>query len=284
MRPETIAIIPEVGYNPYQNSSVKSYMLLSYYSYKNKVRVHHAKNGQEYRLGQYLLDGAVLDEKGNLSLALEFHGCLYHGCPKCFNPESINPIKQEKMVFTFNRHQKRIEYIKQNVSTLIEIWECEFDQLTKTDEDLKLFINSLEIRERIKPRDALFGGRTNASKLYHKAKENEIILHYDFTSLYPSVQKYCRFPIGHPKIITENIDCDISNYFGLIKCRILPPKKLHFHVLPVKSHNKLVFPLCLKCSELQSKETCLHSDTERMIEGTACFCTRGTIHRKNLRK
>lgn len=269
MIPSTIAIIPEVGYNPYYNSSIKAQQWLSYFATKHRVHVQHAKNGREYQVGKYFLDGAIIDSNGQLDKALQFHGCLYHGCQKCFHPESLNPIKQEKMIHTHQRHVQRINFIKSQVPELVEIWECDFDQMKRSEPDLERFISQLEFRERINPRDALFGGRTNASKLYYKINENERILHYDFTSLYPSVQKYFRFPIVHPKIITENFS-DINSYFGLVKCRILPPKKLFFPVLPCRSHHKLVFTLCKKCAEHQSNKSCVHSDSERMMEGTWC--------------
>ena len=43
------------------------------------------------------------------------------------------------------------------------------------------------------------------------------------TSLYPYVQKYCDYLIGLPKLITENFQ-SIENYYGIVKCRILPHK------------------------------------------------------------
>lgn len=45
------------------------------------------------------------------------------------------------------------------------------------------------------PREALYGGRTNANKLLHVCKDDEKIRYYDFTSLYPFVQKKCRYPM-----------------------------------------------------------------------------------------
>ena len=47
-------------------------------------------------------------------------------------------------------------------------------------------------------------------------------MYIDFTSLYPSVQKFEKYPIGHPIKITDNFNTDISQYFGVIKCKILP--------------------------------------------------------------
>ena len=95
------------------------------------------------------------------------------------------------------------------------------------DPQLVLFLQNEEIINPINPRDALFGGRTNALKLYYKCKPNEKIFYYDFTSLYPWAQKYCEYPVGHPEILTENIDQN-KKYFGLIKCKILPPKTYIF--------------------------------------------------------
>ena len=51
---------------------------------------------------------------------------------------------------------------------IIEKWECDFDK-----SNIKL--ESFTVREPLKPRDTLFGGRTNAFKLYFKCKNNEEI-------------------------------------------------------------------------------------------------------------
>ena len=54
---------------------------------------------------------------------------------------------------------------------------------------------------------------------------NDVIFSYryvDFTSLYPWCNKMTRTVVGHPRIIAENFD-DVSTYFGLVKCTVLPP-------------------------------------------------------------
>ena len=66
-----------------------------------------------------------------------------------------------------------------------------------------------------------------------------------------------KYPIGHPQIITKNISSDnISQYFGLIKCSILPPQDLLIPVLSSRLKNgKLVFSLCNTCSlEVKNKK------------------------------
>ena len=130
------------------------------------------------------------------------------------------------------------------------------------DEELANYRETIDIEPCLKPRDALFGGRTNAAKLHYKCKEGEKIHYYDFTSLYPYVQKNREYPIGVPQIISENLNLDINAYFGVIKCKILSPKVLLYPVLPAKINNKLVFTLCSQCA-IEKAEQCDHDDSDR---------------------
>ena len=137
----------------------------------------------------------------------------------------------------------------------------------KTNENLKEFVkNENDIRSDLNPRDALFGGRTNSSVLYYKVENDEKIMYRDFTSVYPSQMKEKSFPVGFPKVITENFE-DFEKYFGLVNCKILPPKGLLFPVLPTRVDNKLLFVLCKTCGDLKLTN-CNHTDAERCIEGT----------------
>lgn len=70
----------------------------------------------------------------------------------------------------------------------------------------------------IDPRDAFFGGWTEAFALFKEAENGESIKYYDVTSLYPFINKTGTIPLGHPIILTENFK-DISQYEGLIKCK-----------------------------------------------------------------
>ena len=135
--------------------------------------------------------------------------------------------------------------------------------MKREDENFKAFVQSEgDIKEPLDPRNALSGGRTNAIILHHIGKMGYV----DFTSLYPYIQKYGQFPIGHPEIIIDNF-LSIEKYFGLIFCRILPPRDLYLPVLPFKVNGKLLFPLCGTCAtDLQKK--CNHLPSERELEGT----------------
>src|SRR5437867_2656998 len=160
-----------------------------------------------------------------------------------------------------------------------EIWECELRKQLASNVEMKAFFDDVKLVEPIDPRDAFFGGRTNAMKLYHKIKRDENgrplqkLRYVDVCSLYPYVNKYGAYPIGHPIIITEGFDPEqigenYCHYRGLVKIIILPPRNLYHPVLPYRCNNKLMFPLCRLCAEKLNKEPCEHSDEERALEVT----------------
>lgn len=89
--------------------------------------------------------------------------------------------------------------------------------------------------------------------------------------MYPWVCKYSEFPIGHPTIITENfkpITATEEPYKGLIKCLVLPPRRLYHPILPIRSGGKLVFPLCKPCANERNQHKCPHADRDRQFWGT----------------
>ena len=93
----------------------------------------------------------------------------------------------------------------------------------------------------------------------------------DFCSLYPTIQYYQKYPIGHFTKIFNPEKYDKS-WYGLIKCKVVAPKRLYHSVLPqrikVDSYEKLVFTLCKACTETRNQNKCEHSDNERSFIGT----------------
>ncbi|XP_062611929.1 uncharacterized protein LOC134273736 [Saccostrea cucullata] len=151
--------------------------------------------------------------------------------------------------------------------TVCSIWEHDFDQQVQKDESLQHFVRDLDIPDPLNPREALYGGRTNATKLYCEEGDMRYV---DVCSLYPYVLKHRPFPLGHPEIITDEFQ-DVRSYFGLIHCRVLPPRGLYHPVLPYRTGGKLLFPLCRTCAEIQdstSQGRCRHTDMERSLTGT----------------
>ena len=75
--------------------------------------------------------------------------------------------------------------------TLVEMWECDFRSLIKTDPDLRKFMEDYELVEPLHARDAFFGGRTNGYVMHYECQPDEEIKVLDFTSLYPWVRIVC---------------------------------------------------------------------------------------------
>jgi hypothetical protein len=86
-----------------------------------------------------------------------------HGCPKCFSSYSFNPLKTQTMGYLYKTCSERTLFMKSIVNQFIEIWECEWDRNVKENVELKDFCSNNDVIPFLKPRDALFGERTNAA-------------------------------------------------------------------------------------------------------------------------
>ena len=101
--------------------------------------------------------------------------------------------------------------------------------------------------------------------LHVVAEKGEEIRYVDVTSLLPVGEQ--ELPLPHPQIITQPVDQSMGLYFGIATVYILPPAGLFHPVLPVRSGNKLIFPLCRICVQeeqakpmLNRSHYCHHSD------------------------
>ncbi len=244
-----------------------------------KDRLLHAGNHGEHKItinqNVMYVDGYdVVTNK-----VYEFHGCFYHGCPTCFpNRENRHPkLNDMSMREIYRNTLKRNQSIVDAGYKLDIMWECQWKLLKKSRSDVKQFLDTLKLKSRLEPRDAFYGGRTDAIQLYRKTEPEEEIRYVDYTSLYPWVNKNRAYPVGHPTIITQPEGTNISDYFGLVKCTIVPPHNLYHPVLPYRCGGKLTFPLCRTCVEtqlpcplLQRTHCCPHDENERSLTGTWC--------------
>ena len=265
---KTIAIVPE--YAKTDNYSKMSIMWLNYMSKAKGLNIQHALNGGEKKL---TIDGKTYKVDGfckETNTVYEFYGCFWHGCPNCYKPNIINSKNQRDMGTPNDLTIEKRETIKSVGYNHVSIYECQLNKNKEFQQFAKDF--EQEIVEPINPRDAFYGGRTNATKLLYNFKENECGRYVDFCSLYPTVQYYKKYPIGHPvKIHNPKKYCKKS-WYGLIKCKVIAPRKLYHPVLPQRiktdSYEKLVFTLCKKCAETRNQSQCKHTESQRSFVGT----------------
>lgn len=107
--------------------SKKAIAWLKFVSYIDDINIQHAENNCEYKIPgtNYRADGYC--KKTNT--IYEFHGCYFHGCPSCYNPEDTDTLNKkphrENLDYTANKHNE----IEKQGYNLVHIWEHDWDLL-----------------------------------------------------------------------------------------------------------------------------------------------------------
>lgn len=119
MPEHTIAIIPNLGYHPARQYSIKACRWLPWEGREKSIR--HAKNGGEVRLGNFTVDG--YDEVNNT--VYEFHGCYWHGCP-IFYPDRVTDIHPHHFDRTYatvyEQTLRREKALRDEGYNVVSIW------------------------------------------------------------------------------------------------------------------------------------------------------------------
>ncbi|KAK3106839.1 hypothetical protein FSP39_000995 [Pinctada imbricata] len=195
-----IARPPANGYVSQVKFSKKSIQWLEWLMQKASIKgqilnIQHALNGRgEYKVPgtKYSLDGFVAPEADRpQAIAYEFNGCRYHGCPTCYKNKDdvLNPNTGATASELFSLTLIKEAKLREMGFKVIKIWECQFDSQCHKNDNLRTFIESLDLEDRLGPRDSLMGGRTNGSVLFKRANAGSKIKYVDFTSLYPFINK-----------------------------------------------------------------------------------------------
>ena len=92
-------------------------------------------------------------------------GCLYHGCKTCYpDRHIIHPRTKQSVEELLTLTMKKKTALERKGYHYVCCWSHEFQAMLKEDEKMARFVSSLDIQERLDPRDSFFGGRTNASQ------------------------------------------------------------------------------------------------------------------------
>ena len=177
------------------NQSAEAIKWLSYTAEKEDIHIQHVRNGGESRVGNYSLDGYCEETH----TAYEFQGCFWHGkdlcdfkhtkygknmnvffpflgCPECYKKRGIvNPINQKTMEQLYKDTLRKVKYLKDLGFEVEQKWGCELTKELEQDGEMKQFFEDHELVDPLQPRDAFYGGRTNAAKLFHQCQDNEKI-------------------------------------------------------------------------------------------------------------
>ena len=66
-------------------------------------------------------------------------------------------------------------YLKERGFNVVQVWECDVKRELEQNEEVKSYFHNYGLRDPLEPRDAFFGGRTNAAKLFYECEEDEKI-------------------------------------------------------------------------------------------------------------
>ena len=253
LKPNTIAVEEEMIKDTFSKESI------SWLTSFENPNIFHALKGGEVQVCGARVDG--FDPTTNT--VYQYHGCWWHGCPKCHKPDFVNNVKKETMEDLYQKTVDRTKQIESKGLKVVEMWSCKWAK----SKSCKKYLKNMEMVEPLNARNALFGGRTEVFKLLQHLAEFQ---YGDVVSLYPTVMFFDDYPVGHPYKMFQPEKFDPS-WFGFITCKVLPPQNLYLPVLPVKVQmgqaEKLVFPLCVKCAE-KKQQKCDHNLEERQFIGT----------------
>ena len=98
------------------------------------------------------------------------------GCPQCFpDRDRVNPYNEKTMEELYEDTVRKADYLEAKGFEVVQKWECELKKEMEEDEELKRYIDEHELVDPLQPREAFYGGRTNAVKLYHPCEGDEKI-------------------------------------------------------------------------------------------------------------
>ncbi|XP_031330124.1 uncharacterized protein LOC116182909 [Photinus pyralis] len=170
LKENTIGLIPKGGYRRADKQSRVAIQWLRWVEHSEHVTIQHAGKAREFKTPEGVkVDGYCAET----NTVYEFQGCYWHGCEECFpNQANIDPkLDINNSMFVRNENTAaRSKFLRERGYNLVEMRECDFKKLIVVNDELKAFIQNLgdQDDEPLNPRDAFYGGRTNASKLYHK--------------------------------------------------------------------------------------------------------------------
>ena len=117
---------------------------LEWVAHKERIQIRHQLNNTEKRIG-----GRKLPVDGfhaQTQTVYQFHGCYWHGHDCSLNRgKEFNEKRNKPMAELLEETRANTEYIKSKGCRVVEMWECEWRDMKKTNRELQCFI-ATEVR------------------------------------------------------------------------------------------------------------------------------------------
>lgn len=137
---------------------------------------------------------------------MEFYGDYWYGNLNCYFVKIFNKVQGMIMGDFYQRILEKRRYLKFLGYIYLQMWEFDFDCVVELIEEMKFFVENLEIILFLEFRDVFYGGRIEVFKLYVEVDENIEIKYFDVILFYLFVNKMGKIFLGCFKIVIENFD------------------------------------------------------------------------------
>ena len=87
----------------------------------------------------------------------------------------MNPVSERTMQDLYVDTVRKMHYLREQGFNVVEMWECDLKRELKDNEEMRSYFEEHDLVDPLEPRDAFFGGRTNAAKLFYECKDQEKI-------------------------------------------------------------------------------------------------------------
>ena len=121
---EAPATAYEKAFYPKHQASKESLQWLEYVAKHWKIRIHHAMSGHggERWIEKRPVDGYNHEKK----IVFQYHGCYWHGCPKCYHDrDKIIDRDDKTREDLYIATKRRTAYLRKAGYRVIECWACE---------------------------------------------------------------------------------------------------------------------------------------------------------------
>ena len=95
-------------------------------SFETGRDIQYQTIGPEKRTGKLFVDGWCAETR----TAYQFHGCYFHGCRDCYDPQEMNTLNGKTMAQLLDDTKKNTTSLRRHVE-VVEMWECQWKQEAK---------------------------------------------------------------------------------------------------------------------------------------------------------
>ena len=121
LKEDTIGVIPHGGYH---SGYTQSLVAEEWLEYEQFMRGHSIRTGRNHLEGEARVCGFVVDGfEEEHGVVYEFHGCVFHGCRKCYPSRgTLNPYNRMSMEELYEKTVKKREKLQENGYVVVERW------------------------------------------------------------------------------------------------------------------------------------------------------------------